>query len=125
MEIKKIGILRQSTAFGSWWGNIQNVATHMNIFIQFSILGFSSIAAYGVFSDGLRERGYNIPFWLFALAGTTALVTLALFVWKFTMHSMFAAWNQQWWEHNNPLRTEVKEIKKELAEIKKLIKETK
>ena len=83
------------------------------------IFSFSGVSAYGV----LLQRGYNIPFWVFLVLTFSGIAAMALFVWKFTMHSTFSAWNYQWWEHDNPMRKEVEEIKKELAEIKKLIKE--
>ena len=108
-----------------WWGAIKLVAQHANIYIQFLILSFSGVSAYYVISQWLLSEGVALPFWLFALAVALLVLALILFEWKLGLPSMFAAWNNQWWEHGNPLRKEVKELHKKLDEIKEKLDERK
>ena len=50
------------------------------------------------------------------------LLVAMIFEHKYTLPSFMTYWNQQWWTHGNPLPNEVSEIRKELAEIKQLLK---
>jgi len=112
--------LKQSHFLGVWWGNLHLTAQQSNTFIQMFILAFSGTAAYGVITEK-----YTLPFWLFTLVVVAALCVLASFVWKLSMPSTFISWNQQWWSHDNPLKKEVEAIRKELAEIRKVLDEKK
>lgn len=97
-------LFKQSSLLGKWWGNLQQVAQQTNIYIQVAILSFSSISAYGVISEGASQRGYIIPFWLFAVVCISGLLVICLIVWKFMMHSTFASWNEQMWNHGCKIR---------------------
>ncbi len=121
----KNGWLKQSNLFGLWWGAIKLVAQHANIYIQFLILSFSGISAYYILSQWLLSKGVQLPFWIFALVVVVVVFSLILFEWKLGMPSMFAAWNDQWWEHSNPLKKEVKELNRKLDEIQKTIEQVK
>lgn len=129
MKKKTNGLLTQSSFFGRKLGNITTIAQQSNIYIQMAILAFSSIGAYGVFQEGLSDKGYNIPFWVFALVLIIGLAIMFLFVWKFAMHSTFATWNTQWWSHKNPLRARLDKREKledeRYEELKKMIQDLK
>lgn len=116
MGTKITGILKQSNILGRWWGNVQLVAQHTNIFIQMAVFGFSGIAAYGVISEGLSERGHNVPFWEFALICILGMLLVVMFVWKFTLRSTFSSWNYQWWNSQNPAKDRWNKRDKEIDE---------
>lgn len=131
-----INIFKQSNLFGRWWGNIQTVAQHTNIYIQFMILGFSAVSAYGWISASLHQWGINMPFWLFAILVILGIVLMSLFAWSLTIPSTFATWNYQWWNNENPLRKKLEKRDKEIdqqytillqeiAKLKKIIEESK
>ena len=113
-----MSILRQSHKLGAFWGNLKLVAQHGNIYVQFMILGFSSISAYDALSGWLIEKGIQLMFWQFVLAIVICLCVLAFFSWRFDIPSSFISWNIQWWNHRNPLREEMRDVKKDLALIK-------
>ena len=109
--------LKQSNLLGMWLGAAKLVAQHANIYIQFLILSFSGVSAYYVVSQWLLDKGTQLPFWVFALAVILVVLALMLFEWRLGLPSMFVAWNNQWWEHGNLLRREIKDMKEKLAEI--------
>jgi len=119
----KNGWLKQSSFLGIWWGAAKLVVQHANIYVQFLILAFSGVSAYYVMSQWLLSKGLQLPFWVFALSVATVVLALVLFEWKLGLPSMFAAWNDQFWEHKNPLRKEVEELHKKLNEIRKVLDE--
>jgi len=129
MQTKKYldKIIGQSNLLGTWWGNLQTIAQHTNIYIQFMILCFSGTSAYAVLSTALHEWGYQLAFWQFALGVVALLVIMCLFVWRLSIPSTFATWNEQFWKNKNLLRERMaerdKEVDAKFEEIKKLIKE--
>lgn len=125
MRIKKYisKIASQSNILGRWWGNLQTIAQHTNIYIQFMILCFSATSAYAVLSTTLHEWGYQLPFWMFVLGVVIILGLMSLFVWRFSIPSTFETWNFQWWHNGNFAKPKIEKIEKDVEEIKKLLKE--
>jgi hypothetical protein len=64
-----------------------------------------------------------IPFWVFLL-GISGIVAIAMiFEYVIMMPSEIAFTNWQVYEHSNPMRTDLEEIKKELKKLKEIIKD--
>lgn len=118
-------IFGQSSLLGKWWGNLQTIAQHTNIYIQFMILSFSATSAYTVVSSSLHGWGYQLPFWQFVVGILLVLVVMGLFSWRLSIPSTFATWNEQWWNHGNHLKDRLdkrdKEIDERLDKIEKIL----
>jgi len=115
-------LVNQSHWLGAGWGAFKLLLQHTGAYIQILILVFSSVSAYYVINQWLVESfDKSIPFTSFAIVVALILVLALYFEWKLGLPSTFIAWNIQWWEHRNPLKKEVKEIRSELKEMKKLL----
>lgn len=114
-------LFRQTRSLGTAWGNLKLVAQNANIYVQFLILGFSSVGAYVGISAWLLARGIQFPFWLFTLVVFCPVATLCFFVWRLDIPSTFLSWNLQWWEHGNPLRAELEAMREREAKRDELI----
>lgn len=104
--------MRQSNLLGKWWGFLKLLSQNSNMYVQGLILTFSGMGAYGVLRQGLSDRGINLPWWGFALAVVAVIVAMFAFEWRLGLPSTFAAWNHQWWCHDNPMRKELEEMKR-------------
>jgi hypothetical protein len=111
-------VVGQSHLLGRWWGNLQTIAQHTNIYIQFLILSFSGVSAYYGISTYLHEHGMALPFWGFVLFVIVSIAALSLFVWRLSIPSTFATWNFQWWNNDNPLKPIVEQLVKDNTEMK-------
>jgi uncharacterized protein HemY len=101
-----------------WFGKLEFLGQHVNVYVQMLILVFSGGAFYVSIHDKLLEHyGIEISVWMFALAVIVFLTVAALFKWSISLPGFFSAWNKQWWEHDNPMRKELDEIKKQLLRI--------
>jgi len=117
---------KQSHKFGLGWGVFKLLIQHTGAYIQMLILGFSSISAFYVLNQWTLETfSKSLPFTAFALAIVITIALLCFFEWKLGLPSTFIAWNNQWWEHRNPLRRKMERIEKDITEIKELLKERK
>ena len=108
--------LTRQTDIGKWWGLGKLLAQHIMTYVQFIQLAMVGGTFYLVVTD----KAPSIPIWLLALITVVLVLGMILFEWKFGWPSYFGVWNQQVWEHNNPLKKEIEAIRKELREIKKL-----
>ena len=101
-------LFQQDNKLGTWWGGIKLVTQQGGVYVQVMTMALAGIGAY----TGLLNRGINVPAWLFVLvlAGITGAVML--FEWRTGMPSTFAAWNCQWWQHDNPLRAKIERMEK-------------
>lgn len=111
-------IAGQSHLLGRWWGNLNTIAQHTNIYIQFLILAFSATSAYAVLMQTLHQWGYEMPFWMFALLVILSIAILALFVWRLSIPSTFETWNYQWWHHGSFLKPKIEQLEKDNIEMK-------
>lgn len=111
-------VASQSHLLGRWWGNLNTIAQHTNIYIQFLILAFSATSAYAVLMQTLHAWGYEMPFWMFALLVVLSIALLALFVWRLSIPSTFETWNFQWWNHGNFLKPKIEKLERDNIELK-------
>lgn len=72
-------------------------------------------------STALQQKGYLIPMWLLGLVVISVLVLAGLLVFRLVLPSFFSAWNDQFWQHNNPIRDEFLNINKRLSSIEEKI----
>ena len=116
---------------GTWWGGFKNVAASVMTYVTFLNLIFVTPIAYTMVVDPwLAERDVSLPF--FAFMGIVLLVVVLIFILEFkvSIPSFYHFWNEQWWQHRNPMRKEMnsqkkrlKGMEKDLGELKSMIKE--
>lgn len=68
-----------------------------------------------------EKNGINLTFWLFVLIIFIAGILLLIFEYKFFTPSGFLFWTGQFWKHQNPIRRELNDMKRELKQIKALL----
>ena len=113
---------KQSHKFGLGWGVFKLLIQHAGAYIQMLILGFSSISAFYVLNQWAVEMfDMSIPFLLFGLSIFLLIIFLCFFEWKLGLPSTFIAWNNQWWEHRNPLRPEIEKMQEQLNKMAKIL----
>lgn len=93
----------------------QQITPYLNIFT----LVFSAIAAYAVVAKTFLEWGIQFPFWIFLLLLGIGLTMLLAFEYFIMFPSFFSSWNKQWWDHDNPMRKEMKEMREQMNRIEK------
>lgn len=100
---------------GNTWGYIVQVASQGGIVIQVVMLSTQVI----ILASVLQLRGIMIPVWLIGLLAFSIVGTAGILIFKLGNPSYFAAWNEQFYKHNNPLRKDIEDIKRTLAELRK------
>ena len=100
---------------GNTWGYIQQIAGQGAIITQIVMITIQTITLASV----LQLRSIMVPTWLIGLLAFSIIITAGILIFKLGNPSFFSAWNQQFYEHNNPLRKDIEEIKEVLAEIQK------
>lgn len=88
-----------------------------------SIVNFAMLAgtSYVIVVKGIID----IPFWIFLLAISLVIGIAMVFEYVIMMPSEIAFTNWQIYEHNNPIRYDLEYIKKEIENIKEMIKNEK
>ena len=91
----------------------QNIMPYLNIFTMV----FAGIAAYIPISSWFLSQGIQFPFWAFMLIVAIGIFLLTILEYFIMFPSYFSSWNQQMWDHDSPIRTELAEIKQKLIEL--------
>lgn len=99
---------------GKTWGYLIQVATQGSVVTQVVMLSIQVITLASV----LQLRGIMVPVWLLGLLAFSIVGTAGLIIYKFGNPSYFAAFSEQFYKHDNPLRKDIEEIKEQLAELK-------
>ncbi len=117
-------ILKQRN-IGRWWGGLKYVAQHLTTYVTAINLALISVTAYyTTLAPWFHEHGWYIRFWHFELLLVISLASVFLLEYKIGLPSYFDFFNEQFYQHNNPLRQDmanlsqqVKELKEELEKI--------
>lgn len=100
-------------------GGIKNLFTRSTFYI--SILNFAMLAATSYVV--VVKEFVNVPFWVFLLVISGLVLIAMVFEYVVMLPSETAFLNWQSYEHENPIRTDLEEIKEELKKLKEIIKE--
>ena len=106
-------ILKQHK-MGKSWGNLMQVAGQIGYVITVVNLCLLIITT----STLLQSRGVMMPVWLLGLLAVIIIGIAGILIFKFGLPSFFSAWNDQFYKHDNPMRKDLEEIKRQLAELK-------
>jgi len=99
---------------GKSWGHLMQVAGQIGYVITVVNLCLLIITT----STLLQTRGVMVPVWLLGLLAVIIIGIAGILIFKFGLPSFFGAWNQQFYKHDNPMRKDLEEIKKQLAELR-------
>ena len=102
---------------GKTWGYIIQVASQGSIVTQIVMLSIQIITLASV----LQLRGIMIPVWLLGVLAFSIVGIAGIIIFKLGNPSFFAAYNEQAYKHDNPIRKDIEENKKVLEEIKKTL----
>jgi len=98
---------------GNSWGHLMQVAGQIGYVITVVNLCLLIITT----STLLQTRGVMVPVWMIGLLAAVVIGIAGLVIFKFGLPSFFGAWNQQFYKHDNPMRKDLEEIKRQLAEL--------
>ncbi len=107
---------------GGFVGSVKLLAQHVTPYLSVFTMVFAGIAAYVPIADWFRGYGIDFPFWLFALLVAIGVAALFILEYMIIFPSFFSAWNKQWWDHDNPAKAELEDIKAQLKRIEGKLK---
>lgn len=98
---------------GKTWGYIIQVASQGSIVTQIVMISIQIVTLASV----LQLRGIMVPVWLLGLLAFSIIGIAGILIFKLGNPSFFAAYNEQAYKHSNPIRKDIEDVKKTLAEI--------
>ena len=111
-------LLKQKNV-GAWWGAFRNLGSYVSFYLFLVNTAILIVNTYVL--GNMAVYGLPIPMWMvigITLAGFAVLLVVAMvFEHKYTIPSFMTYWNQQWWNHSNPARTEIKTMQEQLDRI--------
>lgn len=123
MSNLKNSIMKQTKSM-NWWGQFRYIAQ----FISFYFLILTAVTASGTFFYTVIKPWLKTSFdidlgiWVFYGILVVGLFSVLIFEYKVTMPGWQSIWNNQWWQHDNPMRQKIEKIEKDIEEIKKSVK---
>jgi hypothetical protein len=106
---------------GSWIGALKTVFGQVGQYISFVTMGLAAIAAYPVISSWLVSVGLSFPLLGYVLIMVGIILLICILEYIFGQPSTFSYWNEQWWEHDNPMRKEMDDLNEYIKIIEKKI----
>lgn len=112
MKKTKRGIFSQMN-IGKQYGVLVQIVQQLGIIWSVLILLFSAMSAYNTgLSDWLYEHGIPLNFAGFMGVIVGLLLIASFLVWKFFLPSFYSVFNAQVYKHDNPIRRDIREVKK-------------
>lgn len=106
---------------GTLWGKIKITAGLIGLYINGFNFILLTITAYPVVSEWLHQRQIAIPFWQYEGVMLAVIAIIMYVEYKLSMSGYYRASNELSWKHDNPIRKELEEVRKENAELKGLV----
>jgi hypothetical protein len=117
---------KQMSGTSMWLGKLKFLGTHISVYVTSLTLAFTATSAYTVaIQPFLESIGIALPFIVYLLIIVVALILLLIFEYKIVLPGFFSLSNKQWYEHDNPMVADIKELKTKLEGIEALLKEIK
>jgi hypothetical protein len=104
---------------GKWWGRLLLAAGQISMVISLVTLSFAGVAAYPTVKGWVSMIGWDITLWQFGLIIVVIIGASLIFAWMFGMKSYFNQWNDQFWNHDNPMRLKLEALEKKIDELTK------
>lgn len=98
---------------GGWYGMLKILAMQMSIYVSIAtVVMMAATFHHTTLIQWLEDWGLpQIPVWLFFVILLAGGLLFLFIEYKFFLSSFYTAWNDQWWEHDNPMKTEIEQIK--------------
>jgi len=106
---------------GRLLGNLKQVITHAGIYFNTITMLNTALILYQ--TKWIQTNLVDLSFWQFMGIFALLVLILLFLVWKLDLPSTFAAWNHQVWSHDNPMRTELEAMHREIQELRRLLRE--
>jgi len=103
---------------GKHWGRFALAGSQLGVMVWMMTLLMTSIPAYIPVSEWLMKFGIYIRFWMFLSIILMVLLAWYFISWKYLVASFYSSSTEQFWIHNNPLKTEIELLKEDNKEIK-------
>ena len=104
---------------GMAWGRFKAIVSSASSYASWVSLAMQSVVLYTVATPIMNAKNIEIPFWTFCLLIGIFVISILLFEWKVTIPSAVKFTNEQAYKHNNPMRTDLEEIKADNQLLKK------
>lgn len=110
-----VNLLKQHKASSKAWGNLILIVGQLGLVFWFIQIPLSIITVTTL----LQQRGLMISAICLGLIILGIILVGGVIIFKFGLPSYFGSWNRQFYEHDNPIKKDLEEIKKQIAELKK------
>lgn len=107
---KLLLLLLKQKNIGVWLGGLKHAMGQVGMYVSFMNLFMLAITTYN--TGWVQEYIIDVNFAQFMLIIIGIIGLLLIMVTKIDIPSYFGFWNSQFWSHQNPLRKEIEEIKK-------------
>jgi hypothetical protein len=98
------------------------LGTHISTYATAMILVFSATSTYSVsIRPWLVDQGIDLPFIVYVAIVTVFIAILFVVDYKAVMPGFFSLWNKQWYEHDNQMVADIKELKEQLDRIERMV----
>jgi len=115
---------KQISGTSMWLGKVKFLGTHISVYVTSLTLVFTATSAYTVaIQPFLESIGIALPFIVYLLIIVVALILLLIFEYKIVLPGFFSLSNKQWYEHDNPMVADIKDLKTKLEGMETLLKE--
>jgi hypothetical protein len=121
MKIPKL-LTKQMGGASMWLGKLKFLGTHISTYATAMILVFSATSTYSVsIRPWLVDQGIDLPFIVYVAIVTVFIAILFVVDYKAVMPGFFSLWNKQWYEHDNQMVADIKELKEQLDRIERMV----
>jgi len=105
-----------------WLGKLKFLGTHISTYATAMILAFTATSTYSTsIRPWMLDQGIDLPFIAYVAIVTVFIVLLFIFDYKAVMPGFFSLWNKQWYEHDNQMVADIKELKEQLDRIERMV----
>lgn len=121
MKIPKL-LSKQMSGTSMWLGRLKFLGTHISTYATAMILAFTATSTYSTsIHPWLLDMGIDFPFIIYVGIVVVFIAILFIFDYKAVMPGFFSLWNKQWYEHDNKMVDDIKELKEQLDRIERLL----
>ena len=116
MDLRKKFLKQENT--GQLWGGFKATVSSASSYASWISMGMQAVVLYTVTTPTMNEKNISIPFWVFVLCIAVMAIAILTFEWKVTIPSAVRFTNAQAYRHDNPIRTDLEQLKSDIKLIK-------
>jgi hypothetical protein len=69
-------------------------------------------------NEWMLALGWHIPIWIFFAVIIIGGVVFLWFERRYMVSGFFSAWTEQWWKNDNPMKTSMEKMERDMEKIK-------